>query len=153
MSTPKKASPKKIVAKKERALIKYSDKSKGQPEMILIFDRIKKLLLPFEKGVMKIHGGEGGQVFLISHKEVEISGKKRTELWFASALIQKGYVGFYYMPIYGYKKLGEQIHPELMKCLKGKACFHIKKNDENLFKQIEEALKLGYENYKKLGWV
>jgi len=57
------------------------------------------------------------------------------------------------MPVYGYKKLGEQIHPELMKCLKGKACFHIKKNDENLYKQIDEALKLGYEGYKKLGWV
>ncbi len=149
----KKTVAKKAVAKKEKPLIKYSDKSKGQPEMVVIFNRIKKLLLPYEKGVLKIHGGEGGQIFLISHKEVTIAGKKRPELWFASALIQKGYVGFYYMPVYGYKKLGEQIHPELMKCLKGKACFHIKKNDENLYKQIEEALQIGYDSYKKLGWV
>jgi len=152
-SVTKKSVAKKTVAKKEKPLIKYSDKSKGQPDMVVIFDRIKKLLMAHEKGVLKIHGGEGGQIFLISHKEVEINGKKRPELWFASALIQKGYVGFYYMPVYGYKKLGEQIHPELMKCLKGKACFHIKKNDENLYKQIDEALKLGYEGYKKLGWV
>jgi hypothetical protein len=38
---------------------------------------------------------------LVGEKPVEVLGRKKDELWFASALIQKGYVGFYYMPVYG----------------------------------------------------
>jgi hypothetical protein len=150
---PKTSTAKKSVSKKDKPLIKYADKSEGQPEMVEIFNRLKALFLPYEKGSIKVHGGEGGQIILISYKPVEIQGRKRAELWFVSALIQKGYVGFYYMPVYGYAELGKQIHPELMKCLKGKACFHIKKNDDVLFKQIEEAIEIGYNHYKKLGWV
>jgi hypothetical protein len=151
---PKVSSTKKSssVAKKEIS-IKYEDKSKGHPEMILIFEKLKSLFLPYEKGAIKIHGGTDGKIMLVSHKPIEVEGRKKPEVWFVSALVQKGFVGFYYMPIYGYKKLGEQLRPELMKCLKGKACFHIKKYDEAIFEQIKEALKIGYECYKKLGWV
>jgi hypothetical protein len=147
----KKAAKKAV--KKEKELIKYEDKSKGQPELVIIFNRIKEIMMPYANGSIKAHGGSGGKLLLISHKPLEIQGRKRDELWFTSILIQKGYVGFYFMPIYGYKKLGEQIHPQLMKCLKGKACFHIKKNDEELYAQITEVMKLGYEAYKKSGWV
>jgi hypothetical protein len=90
---------------------------------------------------------------LISEKEVVIAGRKREDLWFASALIQKGYVGFYYMPVYMNEPIRRLLKPELLKCLKGKACFHIKKNDPLLFDQIREALKIGYDAYKKSGWI
>jgi hypothetical protein len=133
--------------------IKYSDKSAGQPEMVTIFNEIKKLLLPYEKGAIKVLGGKEGQVLLISKKEITVSGKKLSELWFASALVQKGYVGFYFMPIYGQPKLGAQLHPDLMKCLKGKSCFHIEKNDKEMYKHIQDALKVGYASYKEMGWV
>ena len=152
MVLTKKAVPKKTAVKKEKPVMKYSDKSAGQPELVLIFERIKQLMLPYEKGVMKLHGGKDGQVHLISHKPIEFEGRKKPEIWFVSAVVQKGYVGFYFMPIYGYKPLGEKLHPDLMKCLKGKACFHIKKNDETLFKQMKEAIKMGYDMYKEKGW-
>ena len=132
--------------------IKYTDKSGGQPELVPIFEEIKKLLSPYEKDEVKMRGG-AGQVMLVSEKPVVIAGRKRDEVWFASALIQKGYVGFYYMPIHGQIKVKNLIKPELLKCLKGKACFHIKKFDPLLFIQIKEALKIGYDNYKDLGWI
>jgi hypothetical protein len=53
----------------------------------------------------------------------------RDELWFAGALIQKGYVGYYFNPEYASGNGGKAVTPELMKCLKGKSCFHIKKAD------------------------
>jgi len=143
----------KTADKKGKPLIKYSDKSAGQPELVVIFERLKQLMLRFEKGTIKAHADTGGQIHLISHKAIEFEGKKRPEVWFVSALVQKGYVGFYFMPISGYKSAGEKLHPELMKCLKGKACFHIKKKDEILFKQIKEALRMGYDIYKERGWV
>src|SRR5262245_56448224 len=121
-----KTASKKLSQTKSETGIKYTDKSPGQPELTPIFEAIKKLLLPYEKGTMKLTSS-GGQVALISKKPVEILGRKKDELWFAGVLVQKGYVGFYYMPVYGDPKVKELIKPELLKCLKGKACFHIKK--------------------------
>ncbi len=74
-------------------------------------------------------------------------------MWFAAALIQKGYVGFYFMPIYTNKKLHDVFKPELLKCLKGKACFHIRTYDKLILSQIKDALKIGYDTYKELGWI
>lgn len=132
--------------------IKYSDKSAGQPELIPIFNEIKRMLETYKTGNFTIREASG-QALLISEKPVVVNSKKREEMWFASALIQKGYVGFYFMPVYGMKKVSDQIKPELMKCLRGKACFHIKKFDPILNNQIEEALKIGYSAYKEMGWI
>lgn len=163
-AAPKKTATKKLAKKtaktakpdkKEKTInIKYSDKSAGQPELVIIFEAIKKMVLPYEKkGAFKLHASTGGQFNLVSHQPVEIAGRKREELWFVSALVQKGYVGFYFMPIYGDPSMRKLLSPEFMKCLKGKACFHIKKNDPSIMKEIEKAIKIGYAAYKKRGWV
>lgn len=149
----KKAAPKKAAASTAETGIKYADKSAGQPELVPIFNAIKKLLLPYSKGSIKVRGGDGGQVILVSNKPVEINGKKRDELWFAAALIQKGYVGFYFMPVYTKPELTEIFKPELLKCLKGKSCFHIKKADDLIYAQIAEALKKGYLAHRERGWL
>ena len=131
-STTKTASRKSDIDREE-IKIKYSDKSPGQPQLIPIFEEIKKMLMPYEKGTMKLFGGSGGKVILISKKPVEILGRKRGELWFASALVQKGYVGFYYMPVYADTAVKKRIKPELLRCLKGKAWFHMKNLTKKFF--------------------
>lgn len=168
-AAPKKTSPQKVLVKKavkkaakaakpkkeERTIsIKYADKSAGQPELVVIFNAIKKMAATYHgKGEMIMHADTGGQFNLVSHKPVVIAGRDRKELWFISALVQKGYVGFYYMPINSGGDMRSQFSPEFMKCLKGKCCFHIKKNDPVIMKDIEKAFKVGYEGYKKLGWI
>ena len=153
--TVKKAAVKKAVPekKKKEIKIKYADKSAGQPEMVIIFEQIKKMLLPYVKGSLELVGGNGGMLCLVSQKPVEIQGRKRDELWFAGILVQKGYVGFYYMPVYAQPEMKKVFKPELLKCLKGKSCFHIKKNDPIIMTQIQESLKLGYDMYKERGWI
>ncbi len=116
--------------------IKYTDKSAGQPELIPIFEAIRDMLLLDQKGQLKLRGGENGQVLLLGEKKLVIDGRKKDEMWFAAALIQKGYVGFYFMPIYTNKKLHDVFKPELLKCLKGKACFHIR-----TYEQIKSSPK------------
>ncbi|MGJ4787868.1 DUF1801 domain-containing protein [Leptospira koniambonensis] len=133
--------------------IKYEDKSPGQPELVPIFNEIKKLMKPYIKGTLKEWGDSKGQYGLVSEMEIEINGKKKPEIYFSGALVQKGYVGFYFMPVYSEPGLKKVLPQELLKCLKGKSCFYIKKNDPVLLAQIKEALKLGYEDYKKKGWV
>lgn len=146
----------KPVEKKKKPTInlKYSDKSAGQPELLEIFNAIKKMAEPYDgKGAMVLHTNTGGQFNLVSHKPVEIAGRKRNELWFISALVQKGYVGFYFMPVYMNEPMQKVFSPEFIKCLKGKACFHSKKNDPVIMKDIQKAFKLGYQAYKDRGWL
>ncbi|TGL49037.1 DUF1801 domain-containing protein [Leptospira wolffii] len=150
----KKTTPRKAASKsKEPKAIKYTDKSPGQPELVPIFEEIKRLLLPYAKGSIRIRGEAGGQINLVSEKEILVNGKKKPEVYFASALVQKGYVGFYFMPVYAEPEMKRIFQPELLGCLKGKSCFHIKKKDPILFSQIRSALELGYQEFKKKDWV
>lgn len=154
LSAKKAAVKKKPATNEEKPTgYKYADKSAGQPELPPVFDTLKALLMPYVKGSVVMRGGSGGQVALVSEKEIWVEGKKRPELHFAAVLIQKGYVGFYFMPVYSDPEKKELFAPELLKLLKGKACFHIKKLDEVLVKHIKDALKKGHVLYKEKGWV
>jgi hypothetical protein len=90
---------------------------------------------------------------LWSEKDLVIAGRKRTEVYFAGAIIQKSYVGFYYMPVYASPEMKKLFAPELLALLKGKSCFHIKTLDARLLAQVKRALAAGFKLYKKNGWV
>ncbi|MCX6026709.1 MAG: DUF1801 domain-containing protein [Chloroflexi bacterium] len=90
---------------------------------------------------------------LWSQREVIIAGRKRTEVFFASVIVQKEFVGFYFMPVYADTKLKAVFKPELLQRLKGKSCFHLKVLDRELTSQIRSALAVGFAAYKKRGWV
>ncbi len=124
-----------------------------QEELLAIFETVKKEVKPYEKGTVKARIDIQGKYDLWSEKPVEAFGRKYPAMAFASVILQSGYVGFYFMPVYGSETVKETIAPELLKTLKGKACFHIKTTDKELMKQIKQALKSGYDAYKKQGWV
>jgi hypothetical protein len=120
-----------------------------------IFDGLKEILSKYSPPLVERIGGTKNKknYHLWSEKEVEIAGIKRREVYFAGLIIQKDYVGLYYMPIYADTKLENVFKPELLKTLHGKSCFYIKKLDDELFSQIKEALKTGFNLYKKRGWI
>jgi len=80
-------------------------------------------------------------------------GGKPTDLALASIIHQKGYVGFYFTPVYAHPPLGKKLSPALMKCLKGKSCFCLKKLDDGMLQDIEEALQVGTEFFRDRGWL
>ena len=121
-------------------------------ELQYIFNELKDILKKYE-GILSFKKNEEGYYDLWSVKDIVIDGRKRKEVFFAGLIIQKSYVGFYFMPIYTDTDLKEIFKPELLKLLKGKSCFHIKKLDDELKRQIEEALEIGYELYKKDEWI
>ncbi len=90
---------------------------------------------------------------LWSRREVEIAGRMRKEIFFASVIVQKDYVGFYFMPVYANSRLKSTFQPELLSLLKGKSCFHLRALDRELTSQIRAALAIGFAMYKKRGWV
>lgn len=120
---------------------------------MIVFDNIKAMMKPYAKGTIKERGEKGGVYNLVSEKQIEKAGRKFDEIYFASIIVQKGFIGFYYIPVYAIEGVKELLKPELLKCLKGKSCFHIKKNDAVVMTQIKEALEIGYDCYKERGWV
>ena len=74
-------------------------------------------------------------------------------MYFASALIRKDNVSFYFFPCYTAPKEFEKIAPTAMKYLDGKTCFHFKKEEQVVEKEIRSMFKKGIEFYKKQGWV
>ncbi len=74
-------------------------------------------------------------------------------MFFAALIIQSNYVGLYYMPVYTNTEIKKVYKKELLATLKGKSCFHIKGLDKRMISQIREALEIGYNIYKKNGWV
>jgi len=126
--------------------------SSNVDELISIYGQLKAILKKYEDP-LKPKFDLDSKYDLWSFKQIEIDGRKRKEVFFASIIIQSKYVGFYYMPIYTDTELKEVFKPELLKLLKGKSCFHIKKLDSNLREHIEEALEIGYQLYKKRGWI
>ena len=117
-----------------------------------MFDHLRPLLQPYEKKLTNKSRAEGNYE-LYSVKKLTALGKERDEMFFAALMTKKNYVGFYFMPIYTHPQEFKDVPVELKKCLKGKSCFHIKKPDALLDKQIKELLKKGWEVYKKEGWV
>ena len=63
-----------------------------------------------------------------SPKEAIRHGRKYPETYFAGVIAQKGYVGFYFMPVQADEQ-SRIFSPELLALLKGKSCFHFKRLD------------------------
>jgi hypothetical protein len=125
---------------------------KNIDELPDIFNRLRKLLSQYHPPFVSKHDDDS-YYDLWSVKDLMIEGRKRKEVFFASLIIQKGYVGFYFMPVYVETEIKQVFSPGFLKLLKGKSCFHIIKVDEALLEQIEAALKSGFELYEQRGWV
>jgi len=124
-------------------------------DFVEIFQTIRASLQPYAVMGFDNRVNSEQEYDLWSNKNVVIEGKKRNEVFFASVLIHKGHVGFYFMPVYEQQKPDPklQFDPGLLKLLKGKSCFHIKKLDAELLSKIEDALAEGFRIYKEKSWV
>lgn len=121
-----------------------------------IYDSIKSLIKEYEPS-FKVHEGKnvsGKDSYGLDIKgSHEVAGKVRDDLWFVGIIKQKGYVGFYFMPIYNdpetFTKL---LSPKLLKTLKGKSCFYIKNDDPETLADIKHALSEGLKFCQARGW-
>jgi hypothetical protein len=122
------------------------------PELLPLFDELKQLTDPYV-GRFSVRNVEAGRFELWTEANIAPAGKPKHEPFFVGLIIQKGYVGFYYMPIYVEPALRQQLGPDLVKTLRGKTCFHVKKLTPALRQQIVDALSLGATFYASKGWI
>ncbi len=125
---------------------------KTTTDMIKIYLSLKPLLQRYcPPLIAKVEDGKRFDLWSI--KDIVIEGRKRKEVFFASIIIQKAYVGFYFMPVYTDPEMKDLFPSALLSLLKGKSCFHIKQLDYELFNQIRIALDDGFALYTSRGWV
>lgn len=121
-------------------------------EKIRVFAELRELLTQYSPPFQPKNDSEK-YYDLWFFKDLVIEGRKRKEVYFAGIIIQKDYVGFYFMPVYAEPEVKLFFKPELLSRLKGKSCFHIKALTPELREQIRVALVQGFEIYKQRGWV
>lgn len=121
-------------------------------DQIDIYKRLKALIAVYSPPLF-VRVDTEKRYELWSEKELVIEGRKRKDVFFASAIIQKSYVGFYFMPVYVEKELVDVFSPELLRLKKGLSCFHIKDLHPTLEEPIANALRIGFDLYKQRGWV
>jgi len=67
--------------------------------------------------------------------------------FFGAVMMQKNYVSFHLMPVYGCPELLQGISPALKKRMQGKACFNFTAPDESLFAELSRLTADGYEKF------
>lgn len=122
------------------------------PDLLPLFEELKALLAPFA-APFEIRRDEPGRYELWSVKDIVVDGRKRKDVYFAGIIIQKSYVGLYYMPVYTHEEAAGLFGTELMATLKGKSCFYIRRLTPELRAQITDALQQGIRLYRDRGWV
>ncbi|MBC7891931.1 MAG: DUF1801 domain-containing protein [Sphingobacteriaceae bacterium] len=122
------------------------------PQLVEIFNAVKPLLKIYEPP-LTARADIQGRYDLWSEKDLVIEGKKRKEIAFAALIVQSSYVGFYFVPTYTHEESKATLHPDLLKKLKGKACFHLQEANPDTLEHISDALASGFRMYQERGWV
>ena len=120
--------------------------------LLPLFAEVKELLDPYATR-LTVRRDERGYFDLWSEKDIVIDGRRRKDVYFCGLVIQKSYVGFYFMPLYADDDLSAVFGPELLATLKGKSCFHLRRLTPELKEQIAAALAAGWRLYEERGWV
>jgi hypothetical protein len=120
----------------------------------MMFARLKKIMDQHCPPLVKSKETEnsieviGNVATPYGYKKVMVPG-----MYFASALIRKDNVSFYFFPIYTDPSAFKELAPSAMKQLDGKTCFHFRKEEQLIEKEIKALFKTGITFYKKQGWI
>lgn len=115
-----------------------------QNDFQIVFEQLKNILKPYAKN-LTVKTDTADTYYL----DGPYSEKWKKELFFGSAQIKKNYVSFYFMPVYMYPELVNDISPQLKKHMQGKSCFNFKKIEPDLFKELEELTRKGVEKFRQ----
>jgi hypothetical protein len=116
----------------------------AQIEFPLVFDSLKSILKPYaEKLTVKT---DTGDTFYL---DAAYSERWKKEIFFGSVQVKKNYVSFHLMPVYMYPDLLKNASPELKKRMQGKSCFNFKKIETQLFEELSQLVKQGFERLMK----
>ena len=121
----------------------------------IIFEKLKKHLEACCPPMVRNNKGSDIGYEIMGNKEVPYGYKKEMVpgMYFASVVMRKDSVNFYFFPCYMYPEEFSVLAPALFKCLKRKTCFHVKKEEQVVDKELKAILKKGIQFWKKAGYM
>jgi len=122
-----------------------------------IFVRLRAILQPYA-GTLTVSDDSDGRYCLEGTPGPATlaawSGKlRKPSIPVAWVQIGKAYVSYHLMALYGNSKLHEEMSKELKARMQGKTCLNFKRNDEELFKELECLTATGLAAFRKAGYV
>lgn len=119
-----------------------------------IFEKIKSVLQK-QSPPMVISKNTKDCFELIGNKPVPYGSKKEIVpgMYFSSVAARKNMISFYFFPIYFHTDEFKPLISTMIKTLKGKTCFNIKKTEEVDEKELAALLKKGAEMWRKNGYM
>lgn len=130
-------------AKSKKPVARKGQSAKAAGNFPDVFAALKNLLKPHQKH-LSVNADKP------AYYAVEMRGVlyRSKPLYFAGVRLGKGYVSYYFMPVYGNSALQKQMSPELKKRMQGKACFNFTAVDPVLFGQLAQLTAAGLECFK-----
>ncbi|HTH57669.1 MAG TPA: hypothetical protein VL728_16600 [Cyclobacteriaceae bacterium] len=115
-----------------------------------IFETLAKALEKCSPPMVSQHDAKKQTMLLMGNKPVPYGYDKKIipGMYFASIAQRSDSVAFYFFPIYYKTAEFKKVAPTLIKCLKGKTCFHFKKEEQVKGKELAALLKLGMKAWK-----
>lgn len=93
-------------------------------------------------------------VFELTGTKEAMQGKQKVDVFYFGSIVPKPKdIRLYFFPIYTHPEKFHPISEALNKFLKGKSCFHIKKLNTQLEKEIDEMITLGVNIYEQDGLI
>jgi len=113
-----------------------------------VFASLKEIFLPYAKQ-LDLKRNDAGEFYL----DTKHIMKNKKPMYFGSVKINKKYVSFHLMPVYVFPDLLKGISKELKKRMQGKSCFNFTAIDKDLFRELSELTKQGYNQYEQAGYL
>ena len=117
---------------------------KTDAEFIIIFNKLKAILKPYAPKLIVTTDSS-----ISYYLDGPYSQKYKRNIFFGSTQIRKNYVSYYLMPVYTCPDLLNGLSPELKKHMQGKSCFNFKKVEPELFLELSNLTRKGFERFKK----
>jgi hypothetical protein len=121
----------------------------------IIFEKIKRNLEQCCPPMVQNKKGSSDAFEIMGNKPVPYGYKKEIVpgMYFSSVVLRKDSVNFYFFPTYMNPAEFKTLAPTIYKCLKGKTCFHFKKEEQVNEKELSAILKKGIQVWEKSGYM
>ncbi len=112
------------------------------------FAALKSLLAPYEP---RLHvSSDAPSTYML---DGEYAAAIKRPMFFAGVRAGRAYVSFYLMPVYSNPELMGRISDPLRRRLHGKSCFNFTRPEPELFDELRDLVRNGFDCYERLGYV
>lgn len=116
------------------------------PAFAQTYERLRALMLASAKGMIVDKDGPDG---LVLHAPIRHPFDPGKPMWFGAVHIEKSYVSYHLMPVYGSPAMQDRISDGLKKRMQGKSCFNFNDPDEALFADLAELTAAAAKAFSK----